>query len=89
MSDVTPIRSGIIPEIDAGREIVDWCATSIRNHLHEIEGLPRGVALVLIGRGPDGRTYTTVNSWSPDDSASRFETCSLASTLFLQRAMQD
>ena len=84
---VTPIRKDVDPKLDEERELLDWCMTQVRRHKKHCS--PTSVAIVLLGHTDDGKFITTINSWSLDEKRTRIETCSVASTLLLQRAMGD
>lgn len=86
MAEPVPIRKGVEPEFDNEREMLDYCAKELRE-FREVAGIPPNrVAVVLIGHDGENQ-FTRCNSWSLEGT--RFETCSMAATLLMQRAMKD
>jgi hypothetical protein len=85
---IVPIKSDIEPQFDTERELADFAATEIRRFCAHVGAAPQAIAIVLIGKDDSG-TYTKVNSWSPDSSRSRFETCSMGAALLTERAIRD
>ncbi len=86
--DLLPIRDGVIPELDVEREILDLCHTQLRRFKEQAGCPPTQIAIALIGKGDDDKLYTRAQSWDAKEDRYRIETCSLASTLFLKRALR-
>jgi hypothetical protein len=89
MAEPVPIRSGIEPEFDTERELQDYLMMKLRRFREDTGSAPNAVAIVLLGDRDDGTLATLAHSWSPDNSRSRFETCSMGSALLTQRAIKD
>jgi hypothetical protein len=88
LADPTPIKQGIEPEFDTERELVDFATIQIRRFCTDVGVAPQSIAIVLIGENDEGNCYTKVNSWSPDNSKSQFETCSMGAALLTNRAIK-
>lgn len=89
MSDLIPIRDGVIPAFDLEREMVDYCQTQIRRFVEGAGNPPSRIAIALMGKNAEGDFHTRVNSWDERKEVTRMENCSMASALFLQRALAD
>jgi hypothetical protein len=87
MPEPTPIKPGVTPQFDAQREVLDWCVMQLRRWDGDAKTTPEGVVMVMFGRA-NGQLHTITNSWSPTDSRSRFETCSIAAALLTERALK-
>lgn len=84
---VVPIRDGVHPETDFGRELLDFCTTKITGFTEDYDAPPTTIALVLSGE-KDGRKFTNAYSWDANEKRTTLETCSLASAVLLKRAME-
>lgn len=84
---ITPIREGVCPQTDFGRELLDFCTTKITSFTKEYDAPPTTIALVLSGE-KDGRKFTDAYSWDATEKRTKLETCSLASAVLLKRAME-
>lgn len=84
---IIPIREGIQPETDYGRELLDFCTTKISAFTEDYDSPPTTIALVLSGE-KDGRKFTDAYSWDAAEKRTRLETCSLASAVLLKRAIE-
>jgi hypothetical protein len=82
-----PIREGVRPQTDFGRELLDFCTTKIASFTEVYDTPPTSIALVLSG-DKDGKKFTDANSWDATEQRTKLETCSLASTALLKRAME-
>lgn len=88
MSDnLVPIRDGVVPATDFGRELLDYCTTKITSFTEDYGAPPTQIALVLSG-DKDGRKFTDAYSWDAAEKHTKLETCSLASAVLLKRAME-
>lgn len=87
MSEPVPIRDGIAPQTDYGRELLDFCTTKIASYTDCYDTPPTTIALVLSGER-DGHKFTDAYSWDASEKRSRLETCSLASAVLLKRAIE-
>ena len=88
MSDaVIPIRDGVLPDTDYGRELLDFCTTKITSFTEDYGAPPTSIALVLSGEN-DGRKFTDAYSWDASEKRTKLETCSLASAVLLKRAIE-
>lgn len=83
---IIPIREGVRPETDFGRELLDFCATRIVDFTEDYDSPPTQIALVLSGE-KDGRRFTDADSWDAVQKRTKLETCSLASAVLLKRAI--
>jgi hypothetical protein len=81
-----PIREGVRPETDFGRELLDFCTTKITSFTEDYDTPPTSIALVLHGE-KDGRKFTDAYSWDAAEKHTRLETCSIASAVLLKRAI--
>lgn len=84
---LVPIREGVRPETDYGRELLDFCTTKITGFTEEYGAPPTTIALVLSGE-KDGRKFTDAYSWDAAEKRTKLETCSLASAVLLKRAIE-
>jgi hypothetical protein len=87
MSDPVPIRAGVKPETDFGRELLDYCTSKITDFTQDCGTPPTSIALVLSGER-DGRKFTNAYSWDASEKQTRLEICSLASAVLLKRAIE-
>jgi hypothetical protein len=87
MSEPVPIREGVMPETDFGRELLDFCTTKITGFTEDYDSPPTTIALVLSGE-KDGCKFTDAYSWDASERRTKLETCSLASAVLLKRAME-
>lgn len=82
-----PIRDGILPETDYGRELLDFCTSKITGFTEDYDTPPTRIALVLFGE-KDGAKFTDAFSWDALSEHTRFETCSCAAAVLLKRAIE-
>ena len=87
MAEPTPLRPGIVPEVDFGRELLDFCATRITQYIDDNCTAPTSIALVLSGHDDD-RRYTDAYHYDASETRTKLETCSVASAVLLKRAME-
>jgi hypothetical protein len=88
MSDTpVPIRKGVRPETDFGRELLDFCTTKITSFTEDYNTPPTTIALVISGE-KDGQKFTDAYSWDAAEKSSKLETCSVAAAVLLKRAME-
>jgi hypothetical protein len=87
MSEPVPIRDGIAPTMDSGRELLDFCTTKIAGFAEYYDAPPTTIALVLLGER-DGQKFTDAYSWDTTEKRTRLETCSLASAVLMKRAIE-
>jgi hypothetical protein len=82
-----PIRPGIEPSLDVAREMRDYAWAQIENYIKEHGEPPASIAVALIG--PDrADAFSQANTWTPtNENTSRLHACSIAATLFLNRAL--
>lgn len=86
-NNVTPIASGVIPEIDVEREMIAYIAEQIRDYREAYGISPDSIAVVLIGED-HGDAVTRVHSWSPrNEEKSRLHCCAVASAMLMKRAL--
>jgi hypothetical protein len=85
--NVEPIRSHILPVMDAGREMVQYVAEQLANYVSENGEQPAAIAFVFVG--PDkAASDTSAYSWTPlDDDRSRLQCCAVASAVLMKRAL--
>jgi hypothetical protein len=87
VSGPVPIRKGVKPETDFGRELLDFCSTRIVEFTEAYDTPPTTIALVLSGQKNDYR-FTDAHSWDAAEKRSKLETCSLAAAVLLKRAIE-
>ncbi len=87
MSEVQPIKPGIMPEIDAEREMLSYVAETLRKYHDEHGAPPMAIAFVLVG--PDlAEATTSAYSFAPADTqSSSLHTCSVAAAVLWKRAL--
>lgn len=78
-----PIRPGVLPEFDGEREMVDYLAGRVRLYAQRFGRAPTAAAVAFISDMGDA---DEAHSWTPGEQR-RGATCSRASVLFLQRAL--
>jgi hypothetical protein len=86
--EVIPIREGVRPATDFGRELLDFCTTKITSFTEDYATPPTTIALVLSGE-KDGRKFTDAYIWDAAEKRTKLETCSLASAVLMKRAICD
>lgn len=86
VSEPVPIRDGIRPRMDFGRELLDFCTTKIAGFTEDYDAPPTTIAPVLSGE-KDGQRFTDAYSWDAAEKRTKLETCSLASAVLLKRAI--
>jgi len=86
---IIPIREGVVPDVDLEREMVDFVQTQLRRFKEDSGQPPTRIAVAIMGKGSNDKFYTRANSWDAREEVTRIENCGLASTLFLQRALED
>lgn len=85
MAEPIPLRKDLQVTVDMEREMLDWCATQLREFREGSGCTANKIALVLLG--DDGSDqYSSTSSWSPG-GGSRVEVCSVAAALFMRRAV--
>lgn len=87
MSEPVPIREGVRPEMDFGRELLDFCTTKIMSFTDDYGSPPTSIALVLAG-DKDGARFSDGHSWDASEKRTKLETCSAAAAILLKRAME-
>lgn len=85
--NVEPIRDGIVPGIDSGREMVQFVAEKVAEYTRDNGAQPFAIAFVLVG--PDHKDAATdAYSWTPtDEERSRLHCCAVASAVLMKRAI--
>jgi hypothetical protein len=84
---LVPIRAGVRPETDFGRELLDFCTTKITSFTEECGAPPTTIALVLSGEN-DGKKFTDAYSWDAAEKRTKLDTCSLAAVVLMKRAIE-
>ena len=88
MAEPTPIKPGLAPVFDAERELVDFFITKLRHYQDKHGGLlPNTIAVVFTATDAEHALKTGAYSWALDGTATRFQTCALASTLLHKRSL--
>lgn len=88
MAEPVPIKSGIAPEFDTEREMLDYFMQEMRTFREVSRVPPSRIAVVLIGYN-DGYLYSRAGSWTTNTTGTKLETCSMAAALLMQRAVKD
>jgi hypothetical protein len=83
-----PIRQGVTPQTDTGRELLDLVAKHIAQFSERHDNEPTSIAFVLSGDVGDGNTRATeAHSWDASQKRTRLETCSVAAMMLVRRAL--
>lgn len=85
MSGIVPIRSGVEPEFDAERELIDYCATKVREYATRHGVAPTRIVVCLMGKtGCDEQSYQT-SCWDVLDTRTESEMCGHAIALLAKK----
>lgn len=88
MAEPVPIREGVEPRIDTGRELLDFCQSKIAQYAEEYGSPPTSIAMVLSGE-KNGCRATDAYSWDASETWTQLITCSVASAMMMKRAIGD
>jgi hypothetical protein len=87
MTDLIPIREGVLPEMDVEREMVDYLQKEMRRFKDDASQPATRIALVISGKGGDGKFYSRTNTWDSRESSTTCEHSAYASAQLMKRAI--
>lgn len=62
-SPIVPIRAGVTPELDAERELIDYCASKVRRFIKDNGTSATRVAIVLLGKVDEDNHAFATYTW--------------------------